>query len=134
MESLAKALLFPDAKAFTDLFERWSYKKEEVAARSFAHQDLLSSRRRHFQVPVGPYCAVDAPNGHFSLYVEPKADVVERLRAGFIGSARESLFFKVVVREDGALVIASNNLILATRWLALLPVSEIPNPPPEAVE
>ncbi len=123
-----KPLAFPDAKKFSDLFEAVSPEKT-LPGGSIEITDYNIRRGKIFKarIPVGPYCGVSGALGYHSLYVTPRPEVLERLQQSTIASARDSLTFKVVVRDDGtALITADNNLIIGGTWLALIPASEIP--------
>lgn len=128
VDRVGHRLLFPEVRKLSELFLR----VERV-------EDLMrfSSRVVHtWQVndhngrPAGEarlssFCSVSHPRP--SLNVTPRPEVIEKLGRNMLLVDGYVLNFEIVVRADGtALVLCKYNCILGSRWLAIVPASEVP--------
>ena len=122
MSYTSRPLAFPDCKSLDKLFEVIETKERAPEALTIRVHD----EGRTHKVPVGPYCTVNRVGGYASVYVRPTPAVMKHIEGRMILSAHESVHFKMVFRDDGTvLVLAENNLIIGSTWLALLPVTVV---------
>jgi hypothetical protein len=75
----------------------------------------------------GHYCVVTGhPSGFYSLRVKPTAAVMEVVRGMRHIVDDDHIYFDCVVRDDGTcLVLAKYNKINGSRYLALIPATEL---------
>lgn len=128
---LAEPLAFPRARRFGDLFSSASASKAGVSPTTWTFVDMFSRKRA--SIPIGPYMAISGPKRRDSLYVHAREQVVDWIKSNMLPSAYDSIYFEIVVRGPReALVIAKNNQIIASRWLAMIDPKTIPGYKPGA--
>jgi hypothetical protein len=140
---LAKPLAFPYTK-FSELFVAHSFDKNGLDGPgignkyqgdswTFNDYDTRTGRERLETIKIGPYCHGCGPGGEFfSLYVRPTDEVLDWIKANMLPLSRDTIGFEIVVRDEHeALIIAHNNLIIGSRWLALIDATTLPIPPVE---
>lgn len=116
----SKPLELPAVNTFAELFEHaeeWGLKPGQKDTRTPAN---INSKK------VGPFCCVSGhPTGYQSLWVKPTPAVLDVVRNMWriVGG---TVYFECVVRDDGScLVIVKWDQILGSRYLALIPASEL---------
>ncbi len=116
-----KTIHFMDVTKFSELFSQWRWWEheksqgfEKIPVKSHGHGTYISD-----------FCSAHNTDLESSLHVKPTQMVVDFIKDHMFLSAYDSIYFELVSREDGLLVLAKNNAILASRWLALLPKSEL---------
>lgn len=129
---LPRSLLFPKATKIADVFgllgpyKTGARDPTTIPAQKIAPVTLSS--KDNVKINVGPYCYVRSKNEEHphAIAVKLREDLLPTLAAHTVASDYDSLFYELVFRDDGTvLVISKNNLILASRYLALLPASEV---------
>jgi len=124
-------VLLPAVNSFHDLFE------VAVQDKSNAPEPVVWSFRDSMtgesgKVEIGPYlqfqhCIEGEPYRN-SLWVRASPIVIDTIKQHMLPLLRDSITFKVCVYADGtALVVAQNNLILGSRWLAYVDASTVPD-------
>ena len=105
----AKPLAFPDVDDLSALFNEISPDKQPGLA----------------------YCSVSAP-GRTSAWVRPTAQAVAYVEKNMIALVGGSVHYKLIVRDDDScLVTAEYDHIIGSRWLALVPATEVDKYLPE---
>lgn len=128
VERVGHRLLFPHVRKLSELFVR--VEPIEDLARFSSRAVHTWEVKDHWGRPAGrallsSFCSVSHPRP--SLNVTPKLEVIEKLGRNMLLVDGYVLNFEIVVRGDGtALVLCKYNRILGSRWLAIIPASEIP--------
>jgi hypothetical protein len=118
----AKPLAFPSVKSFGELFthaQRWS------SADLNARGTRLARGGREANTVSG-YLTLSGQGRRESMKVTPSAKVLSYLSENML-ALKDSLYFEVHLRDDGALVVAKHNKIIGDRWLAMIDSSTIPS-------
>jgi len=121
-----------------DEFFSWSIEVEKpnwAEPWNFTDHVFVRGRTRSVlaQIQIGPYCSVSGPGERWSLYVRASDMVYDAIRANMHpAGVDDSIYFDVKIRGDKepltALVSARNNVIIGSRWLAVIPALEVPKP------
>lgn len=120
---------FPEAKRFSDLFVRATAHKapDAPAPVPWTFTDNWGRRPVQRTIDIGPYCSMRTPEGFDALSVEPTQAVVDFIKVAMLPTAHDTIGFEIVFRDDGtALVLARNNQIIASRWLAYIDAATVP--------
>ena len=116
-----RTIHFMDVTKFSELFSQWRWWEHEKS-QGFERIPVRSHGQGTY---ISDFCSAHNPDLESSLHVKPTQMVVDFIQDHMFLSAYDSIYFELVSREDGLLVLAKNNAILASRWLALLPKSEL---------
>ena len=111
-------------ESFAELFEAWHW-YETKNGRTERNPFPRIKSGTHGQGEIGDYCAAHRTSLENSLHVKPNRAVVDFIFKMMIVGEYDSIFFEIVERTDELLIVAKNNSIIASRWLALLPKSEL---------
>jgi hypothetical protein len=104
--------------------QRLAYLFEKVTPYAVGRPEVLEARKGQH---VSTYCAVSAPKFRGSLCVRPTQRVMDCIAAEMLVIDDDRIYFEIIDRGNGtALVVAKYNKIIGSRWLALIPSSEIP--------
>lgn len=115
-----KHIYFPAVKTFRELF---TVNPNAVAVR------IPEADSDPYMV-IGTHFSVDGSKGFYFFKVQPTEMVVEFLKKSLVFIDYDEIYFQAIMRNDGeALITANYNRIIGSRWLALIPHSEIPNEP-----
>jgi hypothetical protein len=119
---MRREIHFPDAKKFSDLFEEWKW---NVHHESEGYPPIkCDPKMTHSSTGViSDYCNAMRSALEDSLHVKPKPEVVDFINKNMFVSDYDSIYFEVIGRIDGVLVLVKNSKILGSRYLALLPSS-----------
>ena len=114
-------LRYPSANKFSDLFEAVYHDKLTAPKPFKLHKnDAIGCE-------LSSYCSVDNKGEFYYFYVKPRPSVVSCIEKNSLAINYESMYFKIVVREDGqALIAAQNNKIIGGPWLSMVDASSIP--------
>ena len=118
---LAKPLAFPGVKSFGELFTR----AREWASKDLSARGTRAKRGGREANIIGGYLTVSGRGGHESMTVTPSPALVTWLSENMLALG-DSISFEIVVRSDGALVIAKHSKIIGSRWLAMIDPNTIP--------
>ena len=124
-ENTGKIFAFPDATCLLDIFD-------EVAAYSGESKKFLVFDSEENSGIVSSYCYVR--DGADSASVTPSAGLLDYISKNMLLIKHDEIYFKAIPRSDGLLIVANYNVIIGSRWLALLPLSEMSNFPKEIEE
>ncbi len=113
-----RTIHFMDVTKFSELFSQWRWWEHEKS-QGFEKIPVVGSAY------ISDFCSAHNTDLESSLHVKPTRVLVDFIQANMFLSAYDSIYFELVSREDGLLVLAKSNAILASRWLALLPKSEL---------
>jgi len=116
---------FPEATTLDDLFEFVDLTTPNAyrtttpvvwKARDALHEDW------NLDINVGPYFSTHARNGTYKVgAVRPNARVMEYISQNMLPLKNDTLYFEAVETEGGRwLILVRYNVILGSRWLALL--------------
>lgn len=128
-------ILFPEIKSFSEMFESATLIKsldgyESTNVHTFQVDEILRSgriRKGTGRAHISSFCVVTVPNPRH-LDVVPNEKIVEAIRAHMLLCDQYVINFHITVRDDGtALVTAKYNMILGSRWFALIDANTIPN-------
>lgn len=110
-------LLLPGLSRFDQLFDRYSFDKNE-----------LKEPPCWYGMPLGPYCMVrSTERGYsYSVYVYPTKEVVEAIHAHMMPVSQDQLHFEIIIRDEEALVVVSHGQIIGSRWIAEIDPATIP--------
>lgn len=107
-------MYLPDAKKLSDLFP---HIEPYDAGKKAGRWDTDGNRGLIF-------CNVSG--GGKSFLVQPSAEVVKVVTNALKIVFDENIYFTIVIRDNGtALITAQYNLIIGSRWLVVLPLTEI---------
>lgn len=124
VQYVSHALVMPQARYFTDLFEKvaaW----EPVDPGKVHERAPLHRKKAANGMPIGDYCTVSGLK-RYSLRVVPTDALVEATQPVTFPEG-DSIYFEIVIREGGdALVIWKHNQILAQRWITIIPAAQVP--------
>lgn len=129
---MSREINFPDAKKFSDLFGEWKWSQHGL---STGYPPIKCEPAKGGI--ISDYCNAIRSALEDNLHVKPKPEVVDFIQKNMIISDYDSIFFELIGRIDGILVVSRNSQILGARWLALLPTSafaeikEVAGPRPE---
>ena len=111
-----------DVTKFSELFSQWRWWEHE---KSQGFEKIPVEKSLGFNESyISDYCLAHGTDLDNSLHVKPTQVLVDFIKSNMFLSNGDSIYFELVERKDGILVIAKNNAILASRWLALLPKGE----------
>lgn len=122
-----RTIHFMDAEKFSDLFEEWRWWENDGAV-------LAKSGAMYPEIPVpnsdhatiSSYCSTHRTGLSDSLHVKPKQEVIDFLFRSMIFPDYDSVYFELVLQSGGTLLVsAKNNVIIGSRWLAMMPGSAI---------
>lgn len=142
-----KPLMFPDARRWRDLFLEEVLRPSVDPSRvhlqkppegwglAVSGEDVnytRSGRRRvtRYTSMIGPDMTLP---GYVSAWVRARPDVLEAVaRNSVIAGPNDSIRFEVVARRsedapDTALIVTKNSQIIGGRWLAIMPLMEVPD-------
>jgi len=123
-----KFIYFPEIKSFDGLFDAWHWyetKNGRVESSRFPPIKIGQSDLRGNAATIDDYCAALNTSLENSLHVKPNEKLVEFIKKSMFLDSRDSIYFEIVERDDELLVLAKNNVIIGSRWLTLLPKSEL---------
>jgi len=123
---MSKPISFPKAKKFSDLFTIVPKGTRGVPWR-FEDYSFITGKKRWETIPIGPYLSVRNPDFR-SFSVRPHDFVVEHIKKNMLPAGpNDTINFEIVIRSPRqALVVASNSVIIGSRWLALIDPRTIP--------
>lgn len=131
VEYLESGMPFKDAKSFFDVFESavpYDHKqplKDRLEWTMVGDYKELANHHTSGNV-ITNYCMVSGKE-YRSFHVRPKQEVIEYVRNNMIPVYYDHIYFQVVVRNDNtALITASYNQIIGSRWLALVDADTVP--------
>jgi hypothetical protein len=114
-----KQIQFPTVKTIRELFE--------VLPKTSTLTGIRMNRPSPGNMIIGTYCGVRGLGNIYSLKVRPTQMVLDFINADMISVEYDELSFEIVMRTGGeALVVVSHSKIIGSRWLALIPHSEVP--------
>ncbi len=117
-----RTIHFMDVTKFSELFSQWRWWEHE---KSQGFEKIPVEKSLGFNESyISDYCLAHGTDLDNSLHVKPTQVLVDFIKSNMFLSNGDSIYFELVERKDGILVIAKNNAILASRWLALLPKEE----------
>lgn len=125
LERVGKQIYFPDVEKFSDLFDDWrlwehgrseGFDRIPIKVRQSAYQPEGSF--------IGEFCSV-ACSGLGNLHVKPGKRLIDFILKQMVIPNYDVIDFELIDRTDGMLVLAKNNVIIGSRWLALLPPSAL---------
>lgn len=136
---MLESLIYPDVRTFGELFvESQSYADPKPEWMREFRSTLLpmpavTVHKAEKLVPterlnISPYCSVSDPLGvHWrSMWVRPTLALWLKLHETMIKVDYDAIYFHIVIRTDGALVLAQYNQIIGSRWIALIDPATIP--------
>jgi len=115
-----KQIYFLDVERFDELFEDWRW-RENTDTEGFGNIAWKIGREKS---QISDFCAATRTPLERSLHVKPRPQLVDFIKSNMLPIDNDSIYFELTGRVDGILVAAKNNVILGSRWLALLPSSE----------
>jgi len=115
---MRRNLKFPDAKKFSDLFEEWRWQVHEKS------QGFEPVKLRSWAV-ISDLCLALNTALEDSLHVRPNSAVIECVSRDMFIADYDSIYFEIIEVKDGLLVSVRNSKIIGSRYLAVLPLSEI---------
>ncbi len=118
-----RKIYFLDVTKFSDLFSQWCWWEHHEKAQGFERIPVESEHSK--DAYISDFCSAHNTDLDNSLHVKPTQILVDFIGSNMILPDYDSIYFELVGRKDGLLVIAKNNAILASRWLALLPKTEL---------
>jgi hypothetical protein len=117
-----KPIYFLDADHFSELFDEWRWWTED---RSGSYAPISIEKPHARGMEIGDYCyGLNTPLEN-SLHVRPNEKLIEFISDNMFPIDHDRIYFEIVARVDGVLVMAKYNKILGSRWLALLPSSSL---------
>lgn len=133
---MSRDIHFPDFTKFSDLFEewKWSVHNESEGYPPIKCDPEMTSTSTGV---ISDYCNAMRSALEDSLHVKPKQEIIDFINKNMFISDYDSIYFEVIGRIDGVLVLAKNNKILGSRWLAVLPssvfdeIKEVAGPQPK---
>jgi hypothetical protein len=117
-----KQIYFLDVDHFSELFDEWRWYTDDKSGK----YPPISIEQPHAKgMEIGDYCyALNSPLEE-SLHVRPNDRLINFIKVSMVPIDYDQIYFEIVARVDGVLVIAKYNKILGSRWLALLPSSAL---------
>jgi hypothetical protein len=119
---LVQTVAFPRTRKLWTLFD-----KVLLPSKSNEFKTAETSKLENGLV-ISEYCSVRGRRGDFySLRVTPGKKLLAYLSKTMLLIDNDQINFEIVIREGGkALVLAKYNQIIGSRWLALVPATEVP--------
>jgi len=78
---------------------------------------------------IGAFCSVKMAGSRFSMWVRPSDFIASFIIESMLMITGDNIWFEIIGYEDGtALVVANYNVILGSRWLAVIDAATIPQP------
>jgi len=113
-----KQIAFPETTKLSELFDSFTLRTAT---------EHLQSVRTDGGHTVSKGGHISGRDGLKCFHAEPTDAVLDYISNSMLNLDRDSLYFEVVIRNDGrALVVVKHNNIIGSRWLALLDASELP--------
>jgi len=119
-----KTIAFLEVTMFSDLFTNWVWHTQENAS-VFQTTPGVEQVDVPKEGRIGNYCTCFRTDLDNSLRVAPTVELLRFIRKSMIMPDYDTIDFKLIQRKDGLLIAAANNAIIASRWLALVPLSEL---------
>lgn len=109
----AKQIYMSDADKLSDIFKRTEPMRQDKNLRTLNDAN-------------GFYCLTQGhPTGHHSLWVYPTTRVRDFIREQMDTIVSDQKYFKLVWRGDEVLVTVEYGTIIGSRWLTMVPPSEL---------
>jgi hypothetical protein len=126
ISKMVKTIHFPAATKFADLFDDWKVSDDHNAT-AFPKILVKPDVVEYWGGPlkgghISDFCSTHRTDIEGFLRVLPNKAVTEFILENTIWPDYDSIYFELTQRDDGVLVASKNNAILASRWLALLPL------------
>ena len=139
--SLGRPILLPDAHRFDELFAEWhpwelpwsDERRRPASYRTEWLEEGRRGRRERAWMTFGPYLSISP--GHRALWVKPTVRAYEAVLDATIRVAYDTISYEIIVWNPAeALVVAKHNMIIGSRWLAIIDPLTIPGfaPSPRA--
>lgn len=116
---MRKEIYFPDVKRLDDLFSEvkpYAGKSRVIKTLTDGLDDCV----------VRSYCTVTGVNGRGALDVTPTKKVLDFIEQNMF-RIYPGMYFEMVQRDNGeTLVMVKYDSIIGSRWLALIPSTEVP--------
>jgi hypothetical protein len=134
---LARPLLIPDARAFSDVLEyvrEWDHATMSHTSGRIPRPELLPAPSMIERNEVGPFCSISLTSGRRSVAVVARPAVLDVV-APRIVTDDDHLSFEVIEHKGRgrALVTLQHGYIIGSHWLAYIDPATIP-PAPERLQ
>jgi len=118
-DEMRKEIYFPEAKRLGDLFS-------EVKPYTGQSRVIKTLTEGVDECRVRSYCTVTGVNGRDALDVTPTKKVLDFIEQNML-IIEPGTYFEMVQRDNGeTLVMVKCDSIIGSRWLAVIPSTEVP--------